>query len=104
MGPRFDPEQPMPEKPMSVEPNHPEVLTTSANDLEAAPLFAALEELGIEATSTGSFTADFRAEAPGRVRIVVKHEDLARARKVLEEIGEANSDIDWFQVDVGEPE
>jgi len=89
---------------MSAEPNHPEVLTTAANDLEAAPLLAALAELGIETTSTGSFTADFRAEAPGRVRIVVKHEDLARAKEALKKFGEENSDIDWSQVDVGEPE
>lgn len=89
---------------MSTEPNPPEVLTLVRNDLEAAPLLAALARLGIESTSTGGFTADFRAEAPSEVRIIVKHEDLGRAREALAEIGEENSDINWSQVDVGEPE
>jgi len=89
---------------MNTEPNHPEVLTSVRNDLEAAPLLAALDRLGIEATTTGGFTADFRAEAYGEVRIVVKHKDLARAKEALEQLGEGSSDIDWSQVDVGEPE
>jgi len=89
---------------MTTEPNHPEVLTSVRNDLEAMPLIAALAELGVEATTTGSFTADFRAEAPGEVSIVVKHKDLARAKAALEKIGNENTDIDWSQVDVGEPE
>ncbi len=89
---------------MSTEPNSPEFLISVRNDLEATPLLAALSTFGIEATRTGSFTADFRAEAPGRVNIVVKHSDLARAKEALEEINEGSSDIDWSQVDVGEPE
>ncbi len=89
---------------MTTEPNHPEVLTSVRNDLEAMPLIAALAELGIEATKTGSFTADLRAEAPGEVRIVVKQQDLAAAKQALKEIGEDNAEIDWSQVDVGEPE
>lgn len=89
---------------MSIEPNHPEVLTSVRSDLEAMPVIAALAVLGIEATKTGSFTAGFRAEAPGEVSIVVRHKDFARAKKALEEFDEENSDIDWSQVDVGEPE
>jgi len=89
---------------MTTEPNHPEVLISVRNDLEAMPLLAALAELGIEATTTGSFTADFRAEAPGQVRIVVKQQDLARAKEALKEIAQSNAEIDWSQVDVGEPE
>jgi len=89
---------------MSTKSNHPEVLTSVRNDLEAAPLLAALDRLGIETTTTGGFTADFRAEVPGEVRIVVKHKDFARAKAALEHLGEENSDIDWSHVDVGEPE
>ncbi len=89
---------------MTTEPNHPEVLTSVRNDLEAMPLLAALAELGIKATTTGSFAADFRAEAPGVVRIVVKQKDLARAKEALKKISEDNTEIDWSQVDVGEPE
>lgn len=89
---------------MSIDPNDPEVLTSVRNDLEAAPLIAALAGLGIEATQTGSFTADFRAEVPGEVRVLVRHEDFARAKAALEKIGEDRSAIDWSQVDVGEPE
>ena len=89
---------------MSAVPNHPEVLITVRNELEAMPLIAALAELGIEASSTGGFTAGFRAEAPGEVQIIVRSEDLARATAALEEISKNTSDVDWSQVDVGEPE
>jgi len=89
---------------MSIDPNNLEVLTSVRNDLEAAPMLAALDRLGIETTATGGFTADFRAEVPGEVRIVVKHKDLPQAKEALEQLGEGSSDIDWSQVDVGKPE
>lgn len=93
-----------PELPMSTEPNHPEELTAVSNEPEAAAIIVALAERGIEATVTGNFIAGFHALIPSDVKVVVKNEDLARAKKALEEIGRDCSDIDWSQVDVGEPE
>jgi hypothetical protein len=53
---------------------------------------------------SGTYTAGFRAEAPGQVQILVAAEDEAKAREVIR-LGEENKeDIDWSQVDVGEPE
>jgi len=89
---------------MSTEPNHPEVLISVPSGPEAAAIVVALTECGIESTTTGDFIAGFHALVPSEVRIVVKHKDLPRAKEALEQLGEGSSDIDWSQVDVGEPE
>ena len=89
---------------MSSDPNNPEVVTSVQNEIEASGIVASLADHGIQATTTGGFTAGFRAEAPGEVQIVVKSEDLARAKQLLAEIEQQRSDVDWSQVDVGEPE
>ena len=82
----------------------PVVLTSVANDMMAAPILAALEAAGIRAESTGGFTADFRAEAPGTVRILVRESNLSTARQILESLDDESTEVDWSQVDVGEPE
>ncbi|MCA9231560.1 MAG: DUF2007 domain-containing protein [Planctomycetales bacterium] len=89
---------------MNSDPNNPEVLASLRNELEASPIVAALAACGIMATTTGGFTADFRAEAPGEVRVMVKSQDLARAKTALEEFSQQQSEIDWSQVDVGQPD
>ncbi len=89
---------------MASDPNNPEVLTRVESDLEAAALVTALAARGIDASTTGSFTAGFRAEAPGRIQVIVRRQDLPQAQKVLAEIKKAPSDVDWSQVDVGDPE
>jgi cyclic pyranopterin phosphate synthase len=72
----------------------PATLTTSANELEASILVAALEQHAIQAHLTGEYTAGFRAEAPGRVSVVVREADLPRARQVLSEIRSLPEDFD----------
>lgn len=89
---------------MSDDPNAPEVLASVPNDIEAAAIVAALEAEGIGASATGGYTAGFRAEAPGDVNVIVRRHELQRAKQVLAEIEGASDDIDWSQVDVGEPE
>jgi hypothetical protein len=87
--------------------NHPEpaeLLTSTPTEVEASIIIAALEEEGIRATMTGQYTAGFRAEAPGWVQILVAAEDLPRANEVLAQVQRDNADIDWSQVDVGQPE
>ena len=89
---------------MTADPNNPEVLTRVRSDIEAAAIVAALTARGIKASTTGSYTAGFRAEAPGDVHVVVRHEDLSGAKQMLAEIEQDQIDVDWSQVDVGEPE
>lgn len=88
-------------------PEHPEpteLLTSRPTEMEASIIVAALEEEGIRARMSGQFTAGFRAEAPGWVQIMVADEDLPRAQEILQRVKSEISDIDWSQVDVGEPE
>ncbi|MCH8839608.1 MAG: hypothetical protein IH831_02835 [Planctomycetes bacterium] len=89
---------------MATDPNNPEVLTSVRTDVEAVTIVGALAARGIEASTTGSYTAGFRAEAPGCVNVIVKYEDLDRARHAFSEIEQDQPDVDWSQVDVGEPE
>ncbi|TWU21057.1 hypothetical protein Pla52o_40890 [Novipirellula galeiformis] len=89
---------------MTIDHHNPEVLTTVADDVEAAVITAALSARGIKATATGGFTAGFRTEVPGHIDVIVRHEDLARAKQVLSEIEQEQSHVDWSKVDVGDPE
>ena len=76
-----------------------EVLTSVA-----AMIVEALESDGVEARAVGGLTAGLRAEAPGEVRIMVRHGDVERGRALLAEYRQGLADIDWSQVDVGELE
>jgi hypothetical protein len=92
---------------MASRPEHPEhvvVVATAENELEAGVMVAALEEEGIKSTMSGAAAADFRAGVPGDVQILVAKEDLARAQEVIRKGEEDQEDVDWSQVDVGEPE
>jgi len=79
-------------------------LTSAPSEMEAGIILAALEDNGIKATMSGVYTAGFRAEAPGQVQILVSQQDLARAQQVLEAVDDEQQDVDWSQVDVGDPE
>ena len=88
-------------------PEHPEhvvVAASAENELEAGVIVAALEEAGIKSTMSGAATADFRVGVPGEVQVLVAQEDLARAQEVIREGEDDEEDVDWSQVDVGEPE
>ena len=79
-------------------------LVTFPTEVGAAPVVSALEDAGISAIATGGFTAEFIAEAPGEVQVLVAQRDLPRAKEVLDVLREEMDHIDWSQVDVGEPE
>lgn len=92
---------------MAKSPEHPEhvvVAATAENELEAGVMVAALEEAGIKATMSGAATADFRVGIPSGVQVLVAQEDLARAQEVIREGEDDEEDVDWSQVDVGQPE
>jgi hypothetical protein len=88
-------------------PQHPEhiaLLTSAPTEMHAGIIVAALEENGIKATMSGETTAGMRAEAPGWVQILVAEQDLSRAQATMVDVRRQSEDIDWSQVDVGEPE
>lgn len=82
------------------------LLTSVPTEMQASIITSSLENEGVRAVANGGFTAGFIAEAPGWVRILVAEQDLERAKVLLETISDDGIDgeIDWSQVDVGEPE
>jgi hypothetical protein len=79
-------------------------LTSVRTEAEAGIIVSGLEEHGIRAAMSGIHTANFRAEAPGRVDILVVQDQLENAESVLALMAHEQESIDWSQVDVGEPE
>lgn len=79
-------------------------LTSARTEAEAGVVVSGLEEHGIRAVMSGIYTANFRAEAPGSVDILVAHDDLEHAQLALAQITYEQQSIDWSMVDVGEPE
>ena len=73
-------------------------------EIEAMSIVDELKLEGIEAQASGLLTAGFRAEAPGRVKVLVHASDLAQAKELLDDYIASKEDIDWSKVDVGEPE
>ena len=55
-------------------------------EVAASILIAALQDAGIRAIATGGFTAGFRAEAPGSVRVQTFESDADRAREIIAEL------------------
>ena len=55
-------------------------------EASAAIVVAVLKDAGRRAVATGGFTAGFRAEAPGWVRVKTFEHDAERARQIIAEI------------------
>jgi hypothetical protein len=89
---------------MDDQSDSPCLLLSVITEAEAAGIVTALADYGIKAMTTGGVTAGFKAEAPGSVQILVRHADLEPAQKALAEIQKDEGDVDWSQVDVGQPE
>ena len=67
-------------------------------------IVAALKQGDVEAVAEGVLTSGFRAEAPGMIRILVRREDMDRAKTVLAEYEQGPSEADWSDVDADEKE
>jgi hypothetical protein len=89
---------------MAQDPHEVVLLTKAATEMEAGMIIAALEDEGIKASMAGADVSHMRVAVPEEVEIFVAEGDLARAQKVLEEAEHDGEDVDWSQVDVGEPE
>lgn len=79
-------------------------LTKVPNESEAKSLIGLFEEEGISVFINGGDDLSLFGDDVGDIQLIVKKVDYDRAAKLLEEIEAENSEIDWSQVDVGEPE
>lgn len=68
---------------MTSDPNSPTVVYRANTSIEASAIVTALEAEGIETTTTGDFTANFQAEAPGTVDVVVRQSQADKARAII---------------------
>ncbi|MEO0475762.1 MAG: DUF2007 domain-containing protein [Planctomycetota bacterium] len=73
-------------------------------EVEATMIADELKREGIQAEPAGILTGGFRAEAPGRVKVLVHEKDLEQAKALLDEYINSRDQIDWSQVDLGEAE
>jgi len=83
--------------------NHSDKVVTLAfffSEVEAKLLSNALNQEGIHSEVAGLLTASFRAEAPGRVKVLVREQDLERAKELLDDYTKSKQEIDWSQVDI----
>lgn len=82
------------------------LLTSVPTEMQASIITASLEEEGLHCAAVGGFTAGFVAEAPGWVKIMVAKRDLDLAKKILATVSHEGMDgeVDWSEVDFGEPE
>jgi len=71
---------------MTADANKPEILARVENHVIATAIVTGLAAHGIQASTTGDYTAAFAAHAPGDVQVIVRHADLAKAQKVLIEL------------------
>ena len=79
----------------------------AASEFEAQTVIAVLAEAGIEAhvfpLAAIPIPDPLRARPLGRMPVQVAAGDLERARAALAEARESAAEIDWDEVDVGEP-
>ena len=80
------------------------IVAQLTNEWHANILADVLRDQGINAEVSGALTSQFRAEAPGLVRVIVPEEQYKTAMAALVEHQKEASEIDWSQVDVGHPE
>jgi hypothetical protein len=89
---------------MTTDSNKPEILTRVENDIIATAIVTGLAAHGISASTTGSYTASFLAQAPGDVQVLVRHSDLARAKEAFDELQQEYTNIEWSQINIDQPD
>jgi len=89
---------------MSNESDNIVTLCVVGTEVEATMIADALSDRGIEARPSGTLTGGFRAEAPGRVGVLVHASDYARAKAALKAFEDENLEVDWSKVDIGDPD
>lgn len=68
--------------------NREKLVTVAERSTEVAAsiLVSVLQDEGIKAVAIGGFTASFRAEAPGMVRVQTLESDADRAKQIIAEL------------------
>lgn len=74
---------------MSIDPDAPRIVTTAANEAEAALMVSRLASHGIKALISGAHTGTAWPEVPTRIQVVVRQADMKRAHEVLKQAGHA---------------
>lgn len=67
------------------DPTAPVTIATPNTEFEAGILKSTLEAEGIPSWVLGGLTSGFRAEAPGKTKLVVRAVDAELARAILED-------------------
>jgi hypothetical protein len=83
------------------DPEREVVAATFNDEWQAAIMRETLLSEGIPCVIAGGYTGSFRAEAPGRVKLLVRATDLARAEEAIRLRREEAAAIDWSTVDLG---
>ncbi len=82
------------------------VLTSAASEIQAGLYASILNSNGIDAIGPNAAATTLRWEVSSSdpYRVYVRRADLERAREVLSRERADSVDLDWSEVDVGEPE
>ncbi len=80
------------------------VIARVTSEAEAVAICAALAGEGIEVVKSSGAAADFRVGIAGNYELLVHDADADRARALIERLRQESKQIDWSQVDVGDPE
>jgi len=89
---------------MSNDLNSPEVVASELDEVEAGLLVAHLTEHGIHAKLWGESNSAAWPDTQHNVQIVVRRGDKAPAEKLIENFKNEVVNVNWDDVDVGEPE
>ena len=81
----------------------PEKIALYSHELEAGDLVNQLREAGIPAEMRGWSVSGFRAESPGQIEVVVSGKHAEQARQLMVELRADAQQIDWSQIDTGDP-
>lgn len=82
------------------------ILTSAASEIQASLYASILNSAGIDAIGPNAAATTLRWEVSSSdpYRVYVRRADLTRAREVLSRERADSVDIDWNEIDVGEPE
>jgi hypothetical protein len=91
---------------MATDPESPHVVASLLNEQEAALVIDHLNTLGIEARSWNNNLAGAWGEGIPReiIQVVVRQAEAERARKALADFRRGQPEVNWGEIDVGDPE
>ena len=78
------------------------VVHSAKDEIEASLVVSALKEAGVHASMQGQHTGSFRAENWSDVLVVTRQQDFEAAKRIIDSM-KPTADINWDEVDVGEP-